>query len=97
MTIEERDRLVREYMPYIRRLANRMIRAGQRPTVERDELVAVGNYSLVLDLAWGRTKLTHILCNAKQRMKRSIRGEVRHWRKRKPWREMFDENHREKF
>jgi len=97
MTIKERDRLVYEYMPYIRRLANRMIRAGQRPTVERDDLIAVGNYSLVLDLARGCSNRNHVLNHAKQRMKRSIRGEVRHWRRRKPWREMFDENHREKF
>ena len=96
MTIEERNALVEQYIPLVRRLAFRMIKSGQRPTIEVADLIAVGYLSVVRDVESGRNAWA-VFQHAKARMKWHITSEIQHWNKRKTWSEMFDENGREKF
>ena len=97
MTIPERNRLVELYLPDIRRLTNRFLRAGQRPTIEADDLYAVGCYSLVRDVGRGVDRLPHILNHAKSYMLEFVKTEKRQWNRRKSWDEMFTANGSEKF
>jgi hypothetical protein len=97
-TIQERNTLVEEYLPYIQRLANKMLRAGQRPTITRDDLLGVGYESLVRDLTRvPDMPLEHALRHAKTLMIQFAIRERTHWNQRKPWTEMFDEHGQAQF
>jgi RNA polymerase sigma factor (sigma-70 family) len=79
ITDDERSELAEKFLPSIRRIAKRMILAGQRPPIEYDELVSVGYYSLARNLERGDTDPFHVLRNAKSFMLSYVYEDRRHW------------------
>lgn len=73
------------------------MRAGQRPTIERDDLIAVGLLSIARDLQTKSRKPLSIIRHAKSRMIEHIISEKQHWVNRKSWIEMFGEDGDAKF
>jgi hypothetical protein len=68
-----------------------MLRAGQRPTIEGDDLFSVGCESLVRDVNRNsQLSLAFLLRNAKTLMIQSINSERAHWNKRKDWAELME-------
>lgn len=76
------------YVGAIRRLANKLLRAGQRSHIEADDLYAVGCLSLVSDLGRNAdTSMWALLRSAKREMVLHVNLEQAHWMNRAPWEE----------
>jgi DNA-directed RNA polymerase specialized sigma subunit len=91
----EHSALVEQYIPLVRSIVGKLKAAGLPPQVEADDLEQAGYVGLIralssfnggIDLTarLSRDIRTYIICE--------IQAELRHWKKRSKWEDLFDEN-----